>query len=104
MFLRAKPHPGEIPVPAALPGLPGDAWEVARFWVDGERSYVAIGRQQGWSPELLGSLLVESVRTAAATFATSGDISEEEALQRLWKGFDDERSNLGSRNPAEDFH
>jgi|SRR4051812_10139729 len=92
MFGRGKAHEGEIPL-AALPDLPPDAWEIARFWVSEERSFVAVGRPEGWSPELLGSLIVESMCTAASGYAASG-MSETEALRRMWDGLDQERLRL----------
>jgi hypothetical protein len=104
MFGRARPHPGEIALAAALPNLPNNAWEIARFWVSTERSFVAIGRLERWSPELLRSLLVESLHTAAATYAGGGSMSEAEALQRLWRGLDEERQRLSSPDSSEDLH
>jgi hypothetical protein len=100
MFGRARPHPGEITL-GVLQGLPEEAWELARFWVTSERSFVAVGRTKGWSPELLGSLLVECVHTAAAGYAGAESMTEAEALQRLWRGLDEERARLGSPESPE---
>jgi hypothetical protein len=90
--LRKAEHPGAIAL-KQFDRLPADSMELARFWISaGEaRSYVFIGFQDRWSPELLGSLLVEAVHTAAASYATSNAMSEAEALNRIWRGFDEER-------------
>jgi hypothetical protein len=89
-----KAHPGAITMSKVFPDLPKDAFELARFWVTGERSFVAVGRPERWSPELLGSLMVESLHTAAQIYAAAGEMSEAEALERLWHGFDEERERL----------
>jgi hypothetical protein len=91
-FLR-RPHKGEVPL-NVIADLPGDATEVARLWVNSERSYVAIGLPDGWSPELFGSLLVECVHTAAWAYADVKEKSVEEVLQAIWSGFDEERERL----------
>ncbi len=93
MFGLTKPHPGEITL-KAFPDLPSDAWELARFWISSERSFVSVGRYEQWTPELLGSLLIECVHTAAATYAEAGSMTEQEALQRIWNGIDQERDRL----------
>jgi hypothetical protein len=103
MFGRVRPHDGEITL-SALPDLPRDAQEIARFWVTSERSFVAVARPREWTPELLGSLLVECLHTAAATYACDGAMAEEEALDRLWDGLDQERARLRSTNRSEDLH
>jgi hypothetical protein len=97
-------HAGAISMAAAFPDLPKDAFELARFWVNDERSFVAVGRQRNWTPELLGSLIVESIHTAARTYAASGEMSEAEALDRLWHGFDEERGRLASPDSSEGLH
>ena len=97
-------HPGEIPLKGHS-GLSDDYTELARFWVSGEqgRSYVLTAVEQQWSPELLGSLLVESVHTAAAAYAARDGITEQEALRRIWNGLDDERAALES-DSSEEMH
>ncbi|MEG3153559.1 DUF5076 domain-containing protein [Sphingomonas sp. RB1R13] len=96
-FLRSgKGHPGEILLRPSFPNLTDDAFEVARFWVDKDRSFVAVGYPEGWQPELLGSILVESIHTAAVAFSAQTGMSEDEALQRIFDGFDIERANLVS--------
>jgi hypothetical protein len=96
MFGLSKRHAGEIGLDT-FANLPADAWELARFWVSSEKSFVSVARQERWSPELLGSLLVECVYTAAAGYASSGRMSENEALQRIWSGVDQERDRLNSQ-------
>jgi len=95
-FGKKLEHPGAVALDERF-GLPRDAFELARFWVSPEaaRSYVLIGYQERWTPELLGALLVESVHTAAAAYAARTNMSEGDALQRIWHGFDDERERLG---------
>jgi hypothetical protein len=91
---RSSAHPGEIPLRATFPNLPDDAFEIARFWVNSERSFVAVGSLLKWEPELLGHLLVESLHTAAAAYAQESGITAEEALSRMWRGIDEERERL----------
>ncbi len=91
---RAPDHKGEIPLRATFPDLSDDAFELARFWVSAEKSFVAVGRPIDWRPELLGSLLVESIQTAAVAYAAQTDLSEAEALARIWVGIDEERGRL----------
>jgi hypothetical protein len=87
-------HPGEISLGAVFPDLTEDATELARFWVNSERMSVAVGFQREWQPELLGSLFVEGLHVAAAAYAAQTELSEEEALSRLWSGLDEERKRL----------
>jgi hypothetical protein len=93
---RTEAHSGEIPLRPTFPNLPDDAFELARFWVNSERSFVAVGRPQQWDPELLGSLLVESVHTAAVAYAEQNGMPQDEALSRIWRGFDEERERLAN--------
>jgi hypothetical protein len=88
-----KAHPGEIGL-NVFADLPKDAWELARFWVTSEKSFVSVARRENWTPELLGSLLIECVQNAAASYASSGSMSENEALERIWLGIDRERARL----------
>jgi hypothetical protein len=93
-WLRKAAHPGAISLDH-LAELTGDYFELARFWVSAEkgRSYVLVSHMDRWEPELLGSLLDECFHTAAVTFAARGEMTEEEALARLRKGFDDHRAS-----------
>lgn len=47
----------------------------------------------GPDPIAFGVALVDCVRHAAKTYARAVDISEEEALERIFEGFDLERAN-----------
>ena len=67
---------------------------MARVWVNSKRSFVAVAYKKEWPPELLGSLLVESMYTAATAVAAHTGLTENEALERLWRGFDEERERL----------
>lgn len=101
MFGRARPHKGEL----SLSGhgqLRDDAWELARFWINGERSYVMTALNKSWSPELVGSLLLESARTVAAAYAHTGAMSEAEAWTRILHGLDEERSRLTAAGDQDD--
>ena len=88
-------HSGEISL-EALPALTSDAFEMLRLWVNSERSFVAVAYKKEWQPELLGSLLVEGFYTAAGAVAAQTGMTEGEALQRLWRGFDEERERLAN--------
>jgi hypothetical protein len=100
-FGRTNRHPGELPLDV-FKDLPADACELSRFWVTGERAYVAVGRSEAWGPELLGSLLVECLHIAAAGYAAQERMSESEALERMWRGLDEERLRLGSSESSEE--
>lgn len=91
---RPAPHAGEIHLANAFPNLAADASELARFWVNGERSWVSVAFKMEWPPELLGNLLVECVHTAAAAYAQQTGLDEGEVLQRIWSGIDQERERL----------
>ena len=93
MFGLGKRHPGEIDL-GIFVDLPKDARELARFWIGADRSFVSVARDQNWTPELLGHLLIECVHNAAASYASAGDMSEGEALKRIWNGIDEERARL----------
>lgn len=99
MFGRRTEHPHSIPL-AGHAGLDDQYHELARFWVSTERSFVLVAPDVVQSPALLGSLLVECIHTAAAGYAATANITEEEALNELWKGLDQERSRLESPEHA----
>jgi hypothetical protein len=88
-------HPNELPL-EVISGFPSDAIELARLWVDSKRSYVAVGYPDRWTPELIGSLLVESAYTVATAYAAQTEMSEEEALEAIWRGFDEERERMAN--------
>ncbi|EAT09895.1 DUF5076 domain-containing protein [Sphingobium sp. 10 DY56-G10] len=102
-FRKKAEHPGAIRI-SDNSELGAGAFELARFWVnpDEGRSYVLVGMLDKWRPELLGSLLTESVCTAAQAYAAVGQISEDEALRRIWQGFDEERARLSAEPAKED--
>lgn len=93
MFGRRPEHPHSIPL-AGHKGLGDQYHELARFWVSPEQSFVLVAPDVVKSPALLGSLLVECIQTAAAGYAATSNITKEEALNELWRGFDDERSRI----------
>ncbi|MBN8811871.1 MULTISPECIES: hypothetical protein [Sphingomonas] len=93
---RSEPeHPGALPLEGHA-GLTDDYFELARFWVSAEqgRSFSIVGTMTHWPPELLGSLLVECVQTAAAGYSAHTGLPEAEVLQGIWRGFDEERARL----------
>lgn len=100
---RKAEHSGAISIGGS--SVPSKtSFELARFWVDPEegRAHVFIGFQDRWSPDLLGSLLIESIYTAAAAYAAVSDMSESEALSLIWRGLDDERARLSAEPTKED--
>jgi len=101
MFGLHRPHKGELPL-VTSEGLSPDAWELARFWINGERSLVVTGVEERWSPELMGSLLLECARTAATAYAHAGSMSEDEAWARILKGLDEERQRLSRSGDKHD--
>ncbi|WP_310534954.1 DUF5076 domain-containing protein [Novosphingobium sp.] len=86
-------HPGELDINVMGP-LPPDAAELARLWVNSDRSFVGVSRSKSWTPELLGALLIECAHTAATTFAANDSLTESEALARILNGMDEERLRL----------
>ena len=101
MFGLRRCHKGELPVVTSEP-LRDDAFELARFWINGERSLVVTGVQQKWTPELVGSLLLECARTAAASYAHTGIMSEQDAWHRILKGLEEERQRLSKSGDEHD--
>ena len=95
MFGLRKSQEGEIALDAMRP--PPGAWEIARLWVSHERSFVLTSHDKKWQPELFGSLLVECIHTAAVAFAKTAEMTETEALERIWQGLDAERTNLDGK-------
>jgi hypothetical protein len=91
--LLTRKRKGEISL-EVIPDLPEDAFELARFWMTTERSYVAVAYEKQWPPELFGSIMVESITTAARSVAAHTGLTQEEALQAIWRGFDEERERL----------
>lgn len=88
-----RAHKGELPIVTQQP-LTAEAWELARFWINGDQSLVVTGVEEKWSPELIGALLLECARTAAISYARTGLMPEGEAWERILKGMDDERASL----------
>jgi hypothetical protein len=68
--------------------------EVTRMWVeDGGPANFFIAPDALVGPEMFGMLMTDCVRHAARAFAQCHDISEGEALERIWVGLDAERDN-----------
>jgi hypothetical protein len=69
--------------------------EFARLWVEpqGMMTCLIEPRALGADPFLLGMALVDTVSHGAKAYAHALGISEEQALARIWEGFDAERAN-----------
>ena len=91
----SRRHEGELDI-RPFKDLAADAVELLRLWVSSERVQAFVGYRPEWTPELLGSLLVEGIFTAAPAVAAHTGLSEEEARERIWRGFDEERERLAS--------
>jgi hypothetical protein len=93
--LLSRKHDGEIEI-GKFNDLAPDAVELARLWVSSERVQAYVAYRPEWSPELLGSLLVETIYTAAGAVAAHQGLSEEQARKAIWRGFDEERERLAN--------
>ena len=69
--------------------------EFARLWAEPEGPMTAIiePRHLGADPFLFGMAMLDAIRHAARAYAHAVDISEEQALARIFEGFDAERGN-----------
>jgi hypothetical protein len=66
--------------------------EVARLWVKnkGPATFI-INPNRLEKPEMFGMLMTDCVRHAARAYANRMNITEGEALSRIWEGLDAER-------------
>lgn len=71
------------------------AREFARLWAEPEGPMTAIidPRNLGADPFLFGMAMVDAMRHASRAYAQAVNISEEEALARIYEGLDAERGN-----------
>lgn len=85
--------PGEIDVSGF--DFLRDSEEFARLWHSGDDGLVAIiePRALAADPAIFGMAIVDTIRHGAKAYAHAVGISEEDALARIWEGFDAERSN-----------
>lgn len=92
MFGRKKAGPGELDVSDF--GFLAKSTEFARLWSEDGENLTAIiePRGIGADPFLFGMALVDAARHGAKAYAQAVGISEEQALARIWEGFDAERS------------
>ena len=69
--------------------------EFARLWAekDGPMTAVIEPRHLGADPFLFGIAMVDTVRHAARAYAHAVNIGEQDALDRVFEGFDAERGN-----------
>jgi len=69
--------------------------EFARMWSEpgGEQTFIIEPRAIGADPFLFGMAMVDAIRHGAKAYAHAVNISEDEALARIFEGFDAERSN-----------
>ncbi len=86
-----KPVPIDL-VPFA--DMLGGSREFLRVWAkqDGPVSVFVNPRPVGPDPAAFGIALVDCVRHAAMAYANATDLSEKEALTRIWEGLDAERN------------
>ena len=84
---------GEIDVTAF--DFLGNSVEFARLWhePDGPFTCIIEPRNIGADPALFGMAMVDAIRHGAKAYAQAIRIPEEEALARIWEGFDAERAN-----------
>jgi hypothetical protein len=88
--MTGKPIPIDL-VPFA--DLLGDGREFLRVWAKGSSTLSFVNpRPIGPDPAMFGTAMVDIARNAAATYAKATGISESEALDRIWEGFDAERN------------
>lgn len=68
--------------------------EFLRAWAkqDGPTSYFVNPRALGADPALFGMALVDAARQAAAAWGKALGQPQDEMLNRIWEGFDAERS------------
>lgn len=85
--------PGEIDV-SAFDFLRGGT-EFARLWNEDGAGLTAIiePRGLGADPFLFGMAMVDTINHAAKAYAQAVRIPEEDALARIYEGFDAERAN-----------
>lgn len=66
--------------------------EVARLWVeDNGPATCLIQPDKLAEPEMFGMLMTDTVRHGARAYAQCYGLSEEEALERIWRGVEMER-------------
>lgn len=83
--------------------LQGDAREIARLWVTHRGpATVFLNTSHLADPAMIGMLLVDTARHAARAYAQSRGMDEEEAMERIWQGFDAERGAPSSELRAPD--
>ena len=70
----------------------GDGREFLRVWAKngGTLSFVN-PRPLGADPALFGIAMVDVIRNAASSYAKAIGVPEDQALERIWMGFDAER-------------
>lgn len=93
MFGKTRPLAGEIDVSNF--DFLSRSLEFARLWNEPEGGMTAIiePRHLGADPFLLGMALVDAARHGAKAYAQAVNISEQEALARIWEGLEAERTN-----------
>jgi len=79
--------------------------EVARLWVENNGpANCLIQPDKLVQPEMFGMLMVDAIRHGARAFAQAHEISETEALQRIWSGLEAERDrNTTDLDTVQDF-
>ncbi|MDJ0979444.1 MAG: DUF5076 domain-containing protein [Erythrobacter sp.] len=86
-----KAHPNSIDIDAF--DFLDDSVEVARLWVENNGPATCLIQPDRLEkPEMFGLLLVDTIRHGAKAYSQCYDISEEEALTRIWAGVEMERA------------
>ncbi|MFN2099551.1 DUF5076 domain-containing protein [Altererythrobacter sp. MF3-039] len=72
-----------------------NASEFARLWNEEGEGLTAIIEPRGLAPDpfVFGMAMVDTIRHAAKAYAHAVQIPEEDALARIWEGFEAERDN-----------
>ena len=93
MFESGKANQGEIDI-AALDWLQGSQ-EFLRMWNGEQEGLTCLiePRAIGADPFVFGMAMVDAIRHGAKAYAHAVGVSEEQALGRIWEGFDAERDS-----------
>ncbi len=70
-----------------------DALEFARLWHEPEGPFTCLIEPRNLSPDpfVFGMAMIDTIRHAARAYAQAVGISEDQALERIYEGFDAER-------------
>lgn len=91
-FIKSKPVPIDL---QPYVHMIEDAREFLRVWAtpDGPVTCFINPVPVGPDPASFGIAMVDCIRHAAKTYARATDLTEAQALARIWEGLDAERAN-----------